>query len=187
MTSPLLSGSAAALLTKASKRLQAFPTSTLLLAVLACAGDDTLSVREVDEALLARGSHDLMGADAVEEIEAILAAGATVPVPTPTEEAPAPDVSAEEHLRAALAHLEAAIKGFTPGPAVYALEYTALDLRGAINALDLARTLEAEKAVEAALWIAVATGCRPIAACVSTRSILAQRTSGLRTSRTRSP
>ena len=149
MTSPLLSGSAAAILTKASKRLQAFPTSTLLLAVLACAGDDTLSVREVDEALLARGSHDLMGADAVEEIEAILAAGATVPAPAPTEEAP-PDVSAEEHLRAALAHLEAAIKGFAPGPAVYALEYTALDLRGAINALDLARTLEAEKAVEAA-------------------------------------
>ena len=39
---------------------------------------------------------------------------------------------------------------------------------------------------EAALWSAVATGCRPTAACASTRSILAPRTSGLRTSRTRS-
>lgn len=142
MTSPLLSGSAAALLTKASKRLQAFPTSTLLLAVLACAGDDTLSVKEVDEALLARRSHDLMGADAVEEIEAILAQSATIPAPAPTVEAPA-ELSPEEHLRAALASLEAAIKGFPPGPAVYALEYNALDLRAALAAIETARTLEA--------------------------------------------
>lgn len=140
MTSPLPSSEAAALLARASERLQSFPTSTLLLAVLACAGDDTLTVREVDEVLLARGSHDLMGAEAVEEIEAILAQSATVPAPAPTEEDP------EAHLRLALEHLEKAIKGFGPGPSTYALEYNALDLRGALAALDVARSLKAEAA-----------------------------------------
>lgn len=151
MPSPL-SPEALATLHRASARLRAWPTSTLWLAVLAALpSGDTLTCIELDDALQDAGRiHDLMGADAVEKIEALLAQGATVPAPAPTIEAPSPEPSPEEHLRAALASLEAAIRGFGPGPGTYALEYNALDLRAALAAIDSTRALEAEKAAEAA-------------------------------------
>ena len=164
MPSPL-SPEALATLHRASARLQAWPTSTLWLACLACLpSGDTLTCAELDDALQDAGRiHDLMGADAVEAIGQLLAQGATIPAPAPTEsqspsgdpedsttkEAPA-DLSPEEHLRAALASLEAAIRGFGPCPGTHALEYNALDLRAALAALGFARALEAEKAAEAA-------------------------------------
>ncbi len=145
---PSLHPTAIATLRRASERLQAWPTSTLWLACLACLPEgDTLTCAELDEALQARSLHDLQGADAVEAIETILAeqSGATVPAPEATQKTLA-EPEPEEHLRRALEHLEKAISGFGPCPATYRLEFAAQDLRAVISALETARSLEA------ALW-----------------------------------
>lgn len=138
---------------RASARLQDWPTSTLWLACLACLpSGDTLTCAELDEALQDGRLHDIQGADAVEAIEKILAQqSATIPAPAPTVETPAPiEASPEEHLRLALEHLEKAIKGFEPGPATYRLEFAAQDLSAVLDSVNLARSLETEKAAEAA-------------------------------------
>lgn len=136
---------------RAKARLQAWPSLTLWLACLACLpSGDTLTCAELDSALQDAGRiHDLMGADAVEAIEALLAQGATVPASAPTEECPVSvEVTPEDHLRAALEHLTRAIDGLGPCPASYRLEWARMDLDAVRAALDFARTLEAEKAAE---------------------------------------
>ena len=163
----LLSLLAREVLSLAVEKLAFCPFLTLWMAC--CHAADDLGAegqRGLDELATHQGSQEapgplarvfrLGGADAVEEASHLLATAgypepsATIPAPAPTIEAPSPEPSPEEHLRAALASLEAAIRGFGPGPGTYALEYNALDLRAALAALGFARALEAEKAAEAA-------------------------------------
>lgn len=135
-------------LRRAKARLIAWPSLTLWLACIRELPEgDKFTCAELDEALQASASHDLMGADAVDRIMSILEQlGATIPAPAPTEECPVSiEITPEDHLRAALEHLTKAIDGFGPCPATYRLEFARLDLQASVAALDLASTLEAEK------------------------------------------